>query len=128
MVRPIVKAFVLIAAVQFVGSATVADEAAVVRVATFRCDVTPGADAARDWITIDVEGSGFLHHMARLMAGTLVDIGRGHWPPEHMADILAARNRAVAGHLAPAGGLCLEWIKFRQDDHSKGRSRLKSGR
>jgi hypothetical protein len=36
-----------------------------------------------------------------------------------MADILAARHRAAAGHLAPAGGLCLEWVKFRQDDPAK---------
>ncbi len=82
----------------------------------FRCEVTQGDAGKRDWIAIDVEGSGFLHHMARLMAGTLIDIGRGHRPPEHLADILAARDRAAAGHLAPAGGLCLEWIKFRQDD------------
>jgi len=80
----------------------------------FRCDIAQGGD--RDWITIDMEGDGFLHHMARLIAGTLIDLGRGHWLPEHMADILAARNRAAAGHLAPAGGLCLEWIKYRQDN------------
>ena len=82
----------------------------------FRCEVTRGDADGRDWVTIDVEGSGFLHHMARLIAGTLIDIGRGHWPPGHMADILAARTRAAAGHLAPAGGLCLEWVRFRQDD------------
>jgi tRNA pseudouridine38-40 synthase len=81
----------------------------------FRCDVTPGAGDS-DWIVIDVQGDGFLHHMVRLMAGTLIDIGRGRWPPEHMAEVLAARNRTAAGHLAPARGLCLEWIKFRQDD------------
>ena len=83
----------------------------------FRCDVTHAdGGGERDWITLDVEGDGFLPHMVRLIAGTLVDIGRGHWPPEHMADILAARARAAAGHLAPASGLCLEWIRFRQDD------------
>jgi len=81
----------------------------------FRCEVTQGGAGERDWITIDVEGSGFLHHMARLIAGTLIDIGRGHWPPEHIADILAARDRAAAGHLAPAGGLCLEWVQFRHE-------------
>jgi tRNA pseudouridine38-40 synthase len=83
----------------------------------FRCEVTRtegGGD--RDWITIDVEGDGFLPHMVRLIAGTLVDIGRGHWRPEEMVDILAARDRQAAGHLAPASGLCLEWIRFRQDD------------
>lgn len=82
----------------------------------FRCDVTPGCDGDPDAIAIDVEGDGFLHHMVRILAGTLIDIGRGHWPPEHMAEILAARDRKAAGHLAPASGLCLEWIRFRQDD------------
>ena len=82
----------------------------------FRCDVTRCSDEDRDLITIDIEADGFLHHMARIIAGTLVAIGRGHWPPQHMAEILRARNRTAAGHLVPAGGLCLEWIKFRQDD------------
>jgi tRNA pseudouridine38-40 synthase len=82
----------------------------------FRCDVTRGCVYDPDQITIDVEGNGFLHHMVRIIAGTLIDIGRGHWRPEHIADILAARNRTAAGHLAPPSGLCLEWIKYRQDD------------
>jgi tRNA pseudouridine38-40 synthase len=87
----------------------------------FRCAVTQGDADSRDWITIDVEGSGFLHHMVRLIAGTLIDIGRGYWSPEHMADILAARSRRAAGHLAPASGLCLEWIRYRQDSSARGR-------
>jgi len=81
----------------------------------FRCEVTQGVTDQRDWITIDMEGNGFLHHMARLIAGTLIGIGRGHWPPAYMAGILAARTRAAAGHLAPASGLCLEWIQYRHD-------------
>lgn len=82
----------------------------------FRCEVARVDRGDQwDWITIDVEGDGFLPHMVRLIAGTLVDIGRGHWRPEEMADILAARDRQAAGHLAPASGLCLEWIRFRQD-------------
>lgn len=84
----------------------------------FRCDVTRGLDGDLDLVLIDVEADGFLHHMARIIAGTLVAVGRGHWPPAHVADILKARNRATAGHLAPPGGLCLEWIKYRQDDHT----------
>jgi tRNA pseudouridine38-40 synthase len=82
----------------------------------FRCDVTRGLDGDPDLIAIDIEGDGFLHHMARILAGTLIDIGRGHWPPGHMAGILAARTRQAAGHLAPASGLSLEWIRYRQDD------------
>jgi len=82
----------------------------------FRCDVARGIDGDPDLVTIDVEGSGFLHRMVRIIAGTLIDIGRGHWRPEQMAEILAARDRRAAGHLAPAGGLCLEWIRYRQEE------------
>jgi len=82
----------------------------------FRCDVEQGSEDDHDLIAIDIEANGFLHHMARIIAGTLIAVGRGHWPPEHMADILRARDRTSAGHLAPAGGLCLEWIRYRQDD------------
>lgn len=81
----------------------------------FCCDVTRDLAGDPDRITMDVEGSGFLHHMVRILAGTLIDIGRGHWPPAHLTDILAARTRAAAGHRAPPGGLSLEWIRYRQD-------------
>jgi tRNA pseudouridine38-40 synthase len=84
----------------------------------FRCAVARDRGDDGDRIAIDVEGNGFLHHMVRIMAGTLIDIGRGHWRPQDMAAILAARNRTAAGHLAPARGLCLEWIRFRQDDRA----------
>ena len=82
----------------------------------FRCNVTQGLDGDPDLIAIDIEADGFLHHMARIIAGTLIGVGRGHWRPKHMVDILEARRRTAAGHLAPARGLSLEWIKFRQDD------------
>jgi tRNA pseudouridine38-40 synthase len=82
----------------------------------FRCDVTRGFEGDPEFITIDVEGDGFLRHMVRAIAGTLIDIGRGHWRPEQVPDILAARSRRAAGHLAPAPGLCLEWMKYRQDE------------
>jgi tRNA pseudouridine38-40 synthase len=82
----------------------------------YRCEVAAGNDGDPDTITVDLEGNGFLHHMARILVGTLVDIGRGHWRPEEMTDMLAARDRQAAGHLAPAGGLCLEWIRYRGDE------------
>jgi len=79
----------------------------------FRCDVTRGPDADPDWIYVDVEGDGFLHHMVRILVGTLVDISHGHWRPGQVREILEARDRKAAGHLAPASGLCLEWIRYR---------------
>jgi tRNA pseudouridine38-40 synthase len=78
-----------------------------------RFDVMAGGEGDLDTITVDLEGDGFLHHMARILVGTLVDVGRGHWKPEEMAEILNARDRQAAGHLAPAAGLCLEWIRYK---------------
>jgi tRNA pseudouridine38-40 synthase len=63
-------------------------------------------------VLIDAEGDGFLYNQVRNMVGTLVEIGRGHWPPERAAEILASRDRQQAGPTAPAHGLCLEWIRF----------------
>jgi tRNA pseudouridine38-40 synthase len=74
----------------------------------FRCEVF----SREDWIYIDTEGSGFLYNMARNIAGTLVDIGLGRWQPEKMQEILDAKDRTAAGMIAPAEGLCLNWIKY----------------
>jgi tRNA pseudouridine38-40 synthase len=85
-----------------------------------RCDVTV-SEGDPDTIAIDVEGPGFLHHMIRILVGTLVDISHGHWMPEQIVDILASRDRQAAGHLAPACGLCLERIQFRGEPGCQSR-------
>lgn len=59
-----------------------------------------------------VVGTGFLRHMVRNIAGTLVDIGKGRWPAEEMAAILASRTRTRAGLTAPAAGLVLERVIY----------------
>lgn len=58
------------------------------------------------------EGNRFLMHQVRIMAGTLVDIGKGRIPPEAMAGILAARDRRLAGHTAPPQGLYLDEVWY----------------
>ena len=63
-------------------------------------------------ITICVAGNGFLYHMVRIIAGTLMEVGRGVREPAHMAEILEAKDRRVAGPTAPACGLCLADYKF----------------
>jgi len=63
-------------------------------------------------IRIDVEGTGFLYNQVRNMVGTLLEIGRGHWEPECVTDILGSRDRANAGPTAPARGLCLQWVRY----------------
>jgi tRNA pseudouridine38-40 synthase len=54
----------------------------------------------------------FLHQMVRSLAGTLVAVGEGRLDPGSMPRILAARDRAAAGELAPARGLTLERVHY----------------
>lgn len=74
----------------------------------FRCDIERHLDEIR----IDVEGDGFLYKQVRTMVGTLMSVGRGHHPPEWVAEILASRDRTQAGPTAPAKGLCLQWVQY----------------
>lgn len=55
--------------------------------------------------SIHVSALSFLHHMIRIIAGTLADVGKGRLTPEDIPRILAAERRAAAGATAPAGGL-----------------------
>ncbi len=63
-------------------------------------------------VQIDVVGDGFLYNQVRIMVGTLIEIGRGHWPPERVDEILATRDRSLAGPTSPPQGLCLQWIRY----------------
>jgi tRNA pseudouridine38-40 synthase len=45
--------------------------------------------------------------MVRAIVGTLAEVGVGKRRPGEMLGLIAARDRAVAGQLAPARGLCL---------------------
>ena len=65
-----------------------------------------------DEIRIDVEGDGFLYNQVRNMVGTLIEVGRGRWAPDHVVDILSSRDRSQAGPTAPALGLCLGWVRY----------------
>ena len=63
-------------------------------------------------ITIEVEADGFLYHMVRNIVGTLIDIGRGHRPPDTMRKLLRVKDRRLAGPTAPARGLCLVSVTY----------------
>lgn len=75
----------------------------------------PGGD-----VVLDLEGSGFLRHMVRNVAGTLLQVGRGQRAAHEMASILAARDRRVAGPTAPARGLLLVRVDYGFQHDSKG--------
>lgn len=65
-----------------------------------------------EMVCLRVSGRGFLYNMVRIFVGSLIEIGNGVYPPEHMREILEARNRAAAGPTAPACGLTLLGIEF----------------
>ena len=69
---------------------------------------------AGDLLIYRVRGSGFLHHMVRNLVGTMLDVGRGRIKPETIPAILAARSRAAAGPTAPARGLFLHSVEYKQ--------------
>ena len=58
-----------------------------------------------DMVVLDIRGNAFLHHMVRNIAGTLVEVGLGDRPAEWVGEVLASRDRRLAGMTAPAGGL-----------------------
>ena len=65
-----------------------------------------------DRIIFTVTGNGFLYNMVRILAGTLLEIGAGKYPPEEMQTILEKRDRSAAGPTAVAKGLVLERISY----------------
>ena len=61
---------------------------------------------------IDVTGNAFLHSMVRTIAGTLVEVGRGHRPVSWVGEALAACDRMAAGPCAPAKGLTFVGVEY----------------
>ena len=53
----------------------------------------------------DFDGNAFLHHMVRNLMGSLVAVGQGTRSPQWLAEVLAARSRALAARTFPAAGL-----------------------
>jgi len=72
-------------------------------------------DIARrgDFVELEVTADSFLHQMVRIIAGTLVEVGRGKRSPQDVAAILASRDRARAGVTAPPHGLYLTGVRYR---------------
>ncbi len=65
-----------------------------------------------DVITFRVAADGFLYHMVRIMAGTLVETLLGKKTPSEVADIIEERDRRCAGSTAPACGLYLHRVSY----------------
>ena len=65
-------------------------------------------------IAIELEADHFLHHMVRVIVGTLLEVGRGKLRPEQMEEILCKKDRTMAGPTIPPNGLFLMEVKYGQ--------------
>lgn len=65
-----------------------------------------------DLLSIQVYADRFLKHMVRAIVGTLVEVGHGKRKPESLTDILAAKDRRIAGRTAPPQGLFLLRVDY----------------
>jgi tRNA pseudouridine38-40 synthase len=60
----------------------------------------------------EVTGNGFLRHMVRTIAGSLIEIGAGRERPDWLRDVLVSGDRDLAGPTAPAKGLFLVRVGY----------------
>ncbi len=65
-----------------------------------------------DMITLTVQGTAFLYNMVRIIAGTLIDIGKGKLPPDAVSEALTTGNRLALGPTAPPHGLELTRVFY----------------
>ena len=68
-----------------------------------------------DMVRFTVAANGFLYHMVRIMAGTLLRVAQGKFEPEQIPQILEQRNRHIAGPTAPPGGLYLNRVFYDEE-------------
>lgn len=59
------------------------------------------------FVSIEIQASGFLYGMMRLLVGLLVQVGRGMRSPHSFTNIWQAELREQVKYAAPAQGLCL---------------------
>lgn len=74
----------------------------------FECNLTK----ENDIITMTIRGDGFLYNMVRIIAGTLVSVGRGYIDKDDIPDIILSKTRKRAGITAPPEGLMLYDIEY----------------
>ena len=75
----------------------------------FAASVTPADDSL---LVFDILADGFLRHMVRAIAGSLVEIGRARRRPDRISEVLESRDRTTAGRTAPAHGLFLVRVDY----------------
>lgn len=70
-----------------------------------------------DMISIVIKGNGFLYNMVRIIVGTLIKTGLLVYPPEHVKEIIEAKDRQLAGQKVAACGLTLVKLEYEGLDY-----------
>lgn len=70
-------------------------------------------------ITMRIKGNGFLYNMVRIIAGTLVQVGKGKFSACDVKNMLEMQDRRAAGQTAPPQGLTLVNIDYVDKDDEK---------
>lgn len=78
---------------------------------TVRCIHSLSVSRVDSELRITATGNGFLHHMVRIIVGTLLEVGRGEREPDSIPELFG-QQRSKAGPLVPACGLCLMEVNY----------------
>ena len=78
---------------------------------TVRTVYSVSLEKASELICFEICGDGFLYNMVRIIAGTLIDAGRGK-AKMPMSDIISSRRRENAGKTAAPCGLYLKQVTY----------------
>ena len=65
-----------------------------------------------DFVYIDVKGTGFLYNMVRIIAGTLLEVGKGRRKADSIPAVIESCDRSMAGPTAPAKGLTMVSVTY----------------
>lgn len=68
-----------------------------------------------NFVCLEVEADGFLYNMVRAITGSLLRVGLGQWEPDRMVEVIANQDRSQAGHTAPANGLYMVHVDYRDE-------------
>jgi len=74
--------------------------------------VAASVEREGDGVRLTVRANAFLHHMVRNLAGSLLLVGSGQRPEAWLEEVLAARDRTLAGPTAPPQGLYFAGVEY----------------
>ena len=63
-------------------------------------------------LSFTIRGNRFLHHMVRMLVGSMIEVARGKWDLDHFAALLHNPNRRAHTVTAPARGLALQRVTY----------------